>query len=269
MTDRKAFLQHIALQTLKVSLAGGYWTPEGDRVDLSSSLARSMSNKVSIPPDLELAPLPQTSPMKTRIQVTEETTLQAAERIYHRDEMPLALNFANGVQAGGGFLLGADAQEESLCRCSSLYMTLIGDPMYRFHKSTNSTDSSDWAILSPEVPVFATEEGVLRSDPWTCGFLTCAAPIATAETKGQASELMVSRIDRVLHIAQHYGYGTLVLGAWGCGAFGNDPERIAGIFQHAMQGRFMGQFDEVVFAISDPNPKSHCHRSFQATFPAV
>ena len=223
-------------------------------------------NKTSIPPEQELDQLPEPPPSQTRIQVTNETTLQAAERIYQKGEMPLALNFANGIQPGGGFLLGADAQEESLCRCSSLYMTLLGDPMYKAHKARKDTDCSDWAILSPEVPVFAREDGVLRSDPWTCGFLTCAAPNATAETQDRAAGLMVSRIDRVLHIALHYGYGTLILGAWGCGAFGNDPERIAGIFRHALHGRFADQFDEVVFAISDPNPEPHCHRSFQSTF---
>ena len=170
MTDRKGSLQHFALQTLKISLAGGYKAANGRRVDLSSELAMAQRNKTSIPPEQELDPLPEPSPSQPQVQVTNETALQAAERIYHKGEMPLALNFANGIQPGGGFLLGADAQEESLCRCSSLYMTLLGDPMYTAHKARKDTDCSDWAILSPEVPVFAREDGVLRSPPGPVAF---------------------------------------------------------------------------------------------------
>jgi len=62
---------------------------------------------------------------------------------------PAALNFANGIHPGGGFLHGARAQEEALCRSSALYETLVGDPMYVYHAARPRPDSSDWVIYSP------------------------------------------------------------------------------------------------------------------------
>ena len=62
---------------------------------------------------------------------------------------------------------------------------------------------------------------------------------------------MRRRIHRVLDIACSYGYTTLILGAWGCGAFGNDPASVANDFRDALLGDFAGNFETVVFAIAD------------------
>lgn len=70
----------------------------------------------------------------TRVQVTNESTLQAARRLVDDGMRPLSLNPANGVNPGGGFLHGAHAQEEALCRSSALFQTLVGDPMYDHHR---------------------------------------------------------------------------------------------------------------------------------------
>ena len=66
----------------------------------------------------------------------------------------------------------------------------------------------------------------------------------------------------MLAIAAAYDYSALVLGAWGCGAFGNDPGRTAQDFHTALAGEFAGAFAEVVFAIADWSPE----RSFLAPF---
>ena len=80
-----------------------------------------------------------------------------------------------------------------------------------------------------------------------------------------AGDLLQSRIRRVLAIAAAYGYQALVLGAWGCGAFGNDPARTARDFHAALAGDFAGAFAAVVFAITDWSPE----RRFLAPFAAV
>ena len=96
---------------------------------------------------------------ETRVQVTNETTLGASLRFVERGLRPLALNFANGIHPGGGFLGGARAQEEVLCRSSALYQTLVDDPMYEEHRKRPLPDSTDWAIYSPDVPVFRADDG--------------------------------------------------------------------------------------------------------------
>ena len=116
--------------------------------------------------------------VETHIQVSNETTILAAQRLSENGLRPLALNFANAIQPGGGFLHGALAQEETLCRSSALYATPVGDPMYEAHNQRPLPDSTDWAIYSPEVPFFRTDEGTALEQPWLLSILTCAAPCA-------------------------------------------------------------------------------------------
>lgn len=256
----------LANRALKVSRHKMYISPDGHRVDLQEMIKHSQHGKVSIPPWRTLPEIPSDVHEDTKIEVVCETTLRAARRLYNEGEMPMALNFANGFQPGGGFLLGANTQEESLCRCSALYLTLLGDGMYTWHSKTGSPDFSNWAILSPEVPVFANEQGKFETNPWTLGILTSAAPVATEENKLHCATLMRSRIDRLLHIAVHHGYGSLVLGAWGCGTFGNDPHLIAKAFHECLYGRFKGLFDRIVFAIVDDVPEYPCFEAFLGKF---
>jgi uncharacterized protein (TIGR02452 family) len=173
----------------------------------------------------------------------------------------LALNFANGVHPGGGFLSGSRAQEEVLCRSSALFATLEGDPMYAAHARRPLPDSSDWAILSPDVPVFRDDDGRPLPAPWPLAMLTCAAPYAPRVGTDASADLMGARIRRVLAIARAYEYSALVLGAWGCGAFSNDPWRIAGHFREALAAQ-AGAFTAVVFAIADWSPERRFLRPF-------
>ena len=168
---------------------------------------------------------------------------------------PLALNFANGIEPGGGFLRGARAQEEVLCRSSALYQTLVGDPMYQVHRRRPRPDSTDWAIYSPGVPVFRLDDGTALQHPWLLSVITCAAPYAPDIGQPLSGDLLQQRIRRVLAIAWSYGHAALVLGAWGCGAFANDPHRTARDFRQALEHDFRGAFAYIVFAITDWSPE--------------
>jgi uncharacterized protein (TIGR02452 family) len=239
---------------LAAAETGAYRDAAGRLVDWGDDVARARAAKRSLPPEAQLsdggpAPFPQ-----TRVQVANETTLLAARRLTDAGERVLALNFANGIHPGGGFLGGARAQEEVLCRSSALYATLQGDPMYAAHQRRPQPDSTDWAILSPDVPVFRDDQGTALDTPWTLSILTCAAPYAPALGQPRAGDLLEARIRRVLAVARAFGYSALVLGAWGCGAFRNDPERTARDFKTAI-GEHAGGFAEVVFAISDWSPE--------------
>lgn len=230
---------------------GFYVTKAGQQIVLSDAIQAASAAKMSIDPNTTLLRNERSAFNETWVQVANETTLGASLRFVDRGLRPLALNFANGIQPGGGFLVGATAQEEVLCRSSALYQTLLGDRMYEEHRKRQLPDSTDWAIYSPHVPVFRMDNGTELPRPWLLSFLTCAAPYAPAIGQPQAGYLLQQRIHRVLAIARAYGYSALVLGAWGCGAFANDPRRTAIAFRQALEHEYSGAFSDVVFAIAD------------------
>ena len=245
---------------------GTYQADSGKTVDWRDQVEAACAARCSIPPDGNL-PCPEAKRIPvTRVQVTNETTLSAARRLVETGMRPLALNFANGIHPGGGFLNGARAQEETLCRSSALYLTLVNDPMYTAHRQRPQPDSTDWAIYSPDVPVFRNDDGSALEEPWLLSFVTCAAPYAPALGQMVARSLLKSRIRRVLAIAQAYEYVALVLGAWGCGAFGNDPHSTAVDFREALEGDFSSVFSDVVFAITDWSPQRQFLGPFRDVF---
>ena len=288
--------KELGLTAVVAAASGHYLNARGERVDWSQAVARAIAAKVSIPPEAALPATPplravagaaatipaeltpsaparltppaaaRSQPAMTRVQVANETTRVAARRLQAAGQRVLALNFANGVQPGGGFLNGARAQEEGLCRSSALHATLHGDSMYPAHRQRPLADSSDWAILSPRVPVFRADDGIPEDTPWELCFLTCAAPYAPHLGQPRARDLLRQRIHRVLAIAAAYGYPALVLGAWGCGAFGNDTARTARDFHAALAGDYAGTFAEVVFAIADWSPERQFLGPFAAQF---
>ena len=245
---------------------GYYLNRSGHRVDWRLLVQSARAAKRSIAPDDQL-PIAKLQPEpQTRVQVTNETTLQASRRLVEAGLRPLALNFANGVRTGGGFLGGARAQEEVLCRSSALYLALVDDPMYEYHAQRPRPDSTDWAIYSPDVPVFREDDGTELDQPWLLTFVTSAAPYAPAIGQPESGDLLQKRILRVLAIASAYGHRTLVLGAWGCGAFGNDTHRTAADFRRALESDFAGSFSYVVFAVTDWSPNRRFLGPFRDAF---
>lgn len=235
-------------------------------VDLSDAVAFAMSAKQSLEPTATLPKRDSRDFPETTVQVTNETTLGASRRLIAGGLRPLALNFANGISPGGGFLHGARAQEENLCRSSALYLTLEGDPMYEAHLQRPRPDSTDWMILSPDVPVFREDDGTDLEQPWNLSFLTSAAPVASRVGMDESAALLRRRIHRVLAVARAFDYGALVLGAWGCGAFGNDPRRTAEDFREALQNEYAGAFSDIVFAITDWSPERKFLGPFRDVF---
>ena len=245
------FAAMLGRTAVEASNVGHYEDAKGNPVHWGDLVEQARAQKQSISPE---DPLPDRDAVfhpATRVQVVNETTLQAARRLIDAGHRPLALNFANGVQPGGGLLHGARAQEEVLCRSSALYSTLVDDPMYNHHRDRPLLDSTDWAIHSPDVPVFRTDEGWPLDEPWLLSFITSAAPYAPGVGQPESQDLLARRIHRVLAIASAFGYETLVLGAWGCGAFGNDPYRAALDYRACLETDFAGHFAEIVFAITD------------------
>ncbi|MCA9011263.1 MAG: TIGR02452 family protein [Planctomycetaceae bacterium] len=252
--------------TVKAVDSGYYENRAGEKVDWKQAIIDACLAKKTIPPWHDLSPNSHETFSRTRIQVSNETTFAAAVRLQNEGHIPLSLNFANGVTPGGGFLRGAIAQEESLCRISALFWTLLGDPMYLHHSYRDAPDSTDWAILSPRVPFFRSDSLEPFDEPLKLDFITCAAPFAPTIGKVTSAILLRHRILRLLTIARCSGYTSLVLGAWGCGAFGNDPHRTAEDFRSAIEKDFAGHFSTIVFAITDWSPERRFLAPFRAVF---
>ena len=195
--------RELGRSAVSISKSGSYRNRAGDQVDLKQLVDDAVANKVSIPPEQSLPLSAGEAFDETAVQVTNETTLIAAQRLTQSGLEPLALNFANGVNPGGGFLSGSRAQEEVLCRSSGLYLTLLDDPMYEHHREREQPDSTDWSIYSPQVPVFRTDSGTELDRPWLLSFLTCAAPYAPTIGQPLSGDLLERRIHRVLAIGRH------------------------------------------------------------------
>jgi uncharacterized protein (TIGR02452 family) len=140
--------------------------------------------------------------------------------------------------------------------------------MYAEHQKRPLPDSTDWAIYSPRVPVFRMDGGTELQRPWLLSFITCAAPYAPDIGQPQSRFLLQKRIRRVLEIARAFRYSALVLGAWGCGAFENDPLLTAVDFREALEYDYSGAFSEVIFAITDWSPERRFLRPFRDVFAA-
>jgi len=138
----------------------------------------------------------------------------------------LVLNLANPVNPGGGVRNGALAQEEDLCRKSSLLLSLEGKaaaPYYAYNQSLHTYMGSDAVIIHPQVEVIKDERGNLLPETAVVAVMTCAAPNLIDGMEGmsqaQYEEMLLTRITGMLKVAAHLGYRRLVLGAFGCGAF--------------------------------------------------
>ena len=210
--------------------------------------------------------------------VEAASSLQSA-RVHRGGGRVAVLNFANPVNPGGGVTRGARAQEEDLCRCSSLYPCLcdgrVADAYYGYHRALRAPEGSDRLIYTRDVPVFKEGDPVpqlLAMQDWfNVDIITCAAPYLPGMTgvkPAPLQELFKRRIRCILEAAIDNRAEVLILGAFGCGAFGNDPRVIASFFKEVLDSaEFKNAFREVVFAIiEDHNSNGRNFKAFQSVF---
>ncbi|MGH3390814.1 MAG: TIGR02452 family protein [Actinomadura sp.] len=262
----------IAQETVAILDRGSYVAPSGRTVDITGRLASAVAaTRLYRPAEpAALTEWPGTG-TATRVEVTGETTLAAARRLVTTgaDEV-CCLNFASAKNPGGGFLNGAHAQEEGLARSSGLYASLrTAREFYDFHRAQGDLLYSDHMIYSPGVPVFRDDAGMLLEEPYDVAFVTSPAPnrgaVRDAATAARIPEVLRSRAAKILALACDNGHRRLVLGAWGCGVFRNDPAEVATAFAGLLRGDglFAGRFDHVVFAVWDTAPGAPRHAAFQ------
>ena len=161
------------------------------------------------------------------------------------------LNFASYRHPGGGFITGAWAQEEAICHDSTLYNVLCEFEEFYVEneKKLNNSLYTDRAIFSPKI-VFERDEKSAE-----CDVITCAAPnFGAARGRGITAEqnesALKQRADLVISIAEENGCDTMILGAWGCGVFGQDPRLVSRLFKERLA---KSSVKKAVFAIPGNN----------------
>ncbi|RSS85579.1 TIGR02452 family protein [Streptomyces sp. WAC05292] len=205
-------LREIARENATILAAGGYRTRSGRLVSVAAALEESKAGTRLYGPN-QVIPDEQLSAgaHDTAIEVTAESSTAAARRLVEAQDGPhpvAVLNFASARNPGGGYLRGAKAQEEALCRASALYETLLMAPgYYEVHRAGHSAFYTDRVIHSPGVPVFRDDRGELLDTPFRAGFLTSPAPNAGTirrqepERAPDIPAALARRAERVLETA--------------------------------------------------------------------
>jgi len=200
-----------------------------------------------------------------KIVVSKSTSFGAARK--YNGEIAV-LNFASATNPGGGVTHGSFAQEECLCRCSTLYNNLIlkeaADKFYLPHRSGLSPLHNDDIIYTPGVVVFKSDDYKDYGTTKNVNIITCAAPNLRENPKNEFNsenttvpatisdddllELHKQRGRKILSVAAANKNDYVVLGAFGCGAFRNDPKIVAEAYKQILP-EFKNAFKVIEFAV--------------------
>jgi len=255
----------IAKETLAILKKKEYTAPSGKVVNLSKEIDFAVQNTVIHEGDVDqITHIFYKDPV---IEVTNETTSQAAVRLAKLGKTNIvALNFASAKNPGGGFISGALAQEEDLCRASGLYVCTKSKPMfYNRNILCEDTFYTDDIIYSPNVPFFRDDHNIFLEEPYLLSIVSSPAPnIRSLTSEGLDSildDVFTKRTMKILEVASRHYHKNIVLGAWGCGAFGNDPKRVAASFMKSLKE--FPVFEHVCFAVYDTREPPVLYETFK------
>ena len=213
--------------------------------------------------------------MPARIIVSKKRTFEAASSYTGQGDKLCVLNFASASNPGGGVVNGSSAQEESLCRVSTLYFTLDTDEnwkrFYKPHRMSHDPIHNDDILYTPDIVVFKTDsstpERMPESDWFNCDVITCAAPNlrenpANRYNNGDGRERLLLSDDELTRVhrkrdrkifdaAVQNKVDVLVLGAFGCGAFRNSPNVVADVML-TLAKEYKYAFKTIEFAVYCP-----------------
>ena len=193
----------------------------------------------------------------------QETQLRGCKRLLNLSDLRTKFCLCN--QPRGGVAWGSTAQEECLCRCSTLYANLtvreVWQPFYEAHREQHNQLYNDDCIYTPDVVVFKTdvrEPELMHPDDWRrVNIITCAAPNLRPDRNGNMQvhinnkelfDLHVKRMRRILTITAMKENAVVILGAYGCGAFRNPPGVVASAMRQVIE-EFRYHFRVIEFAV--------------------
>lgn len=183
---------------------------------------------------------------KQNIRVIKSGTIQAALGVISKGKRVAILNFADPYVRGGLVLQGETTQEECICRCTNLYDALGKQEClkeyYKYNSDLFSLNSSDRIIYSKDVTIIKGEDYDILDNTPNVDVITCPAPMSCDDIL-----IFEQRIRCILGVVYFYGVDILILGAWGCGAFGNSAELVSQAFKNVLDKYKL--FDDIIFAI--------------------
>lgn len=258
-------MAEIAQETVDFIHAGGYLKHKFNTDIFKAVLYTPNKLKqlsVNVPNDTQNA----------NITIYNQDTCECAKR-FVSSGYTCILNFASAKHVGGGFLGGAIAQEECICRMSTLYASINSNDAkeYYIHNNQNSDIQpmySDYTIFSPCVEVIRDSQYNLLHNPYTISAIT--SPAVNVHRARSCSHIeifncMLQRAEYVLKIAVDNKVENLILGAWGCGVFGNNPKNVAQQFKYLLfEKGYIKCFENVSFAVYDRHGDTF--KAFKETF---
>lgn len=180
------------------------------------------------------------------------------------------LNFASAYNPGGGFLNGALAQEEALCYSSNLYYLQLQyeNEFYKYNKNLKTKMYSDRMIYTPDTVFIRNSNYDYLPQPVLANILTVpAVNIKAAKNNRENIEecmiVMKNRMRKILSVFASEGNDRIILGAFGCGVFGNNPETIAKWWKELLDEGWKYQFKEVIFAVYDTSLNQNTYNTFK------
>jgi uncharacterized protein (TIGR02452 family) len=265
----------LAQETVRIAQAGTYQI-SGTAVNIADAIAHTNKNSLLIlqtqAEQLERDFTPKTG--DTAVELRSESTLSAILRLGRQSKKVGVLNFASAKNPGGGFLNGALAQEESLAASSALYLSQLECPVYyETNRACRSMMYTDCAIWSPDTVFFRDDRGALLNTPVTASVLTLPAVnygqvLTHGENTVTAKATMKRRMKIALAIFADQDCDTLILGAYGCGVFRNDPGDVAKWWSELLT-EYGGHYKTVIFSILDHSPKLDVFTAFERMIPAT
>lgn len=222
-----------------------------------------------------------------KITVSTKRSYAAAEA--YKDKKVCVLNFASASNPGGGVEKGASAQEECLCRTSTLYFSLntkeMWDGFYGPHRRMRNPIHNDDIIYTPDVVVFKTDTDKpvrRKEEEWfKVDVISCAAPnlrnmpsnsynsgdgdIPVRPTDEELYQIQFRRFKRILEVAAAMKEEVLILGAFGCGAFENNPSVVAKAAKDAVE-LYKKNFEIIEFAVFCTPDRKENYEAFRKAF---
>ena len=229
---------------------------ENDEI-LKKNIQESISNTKFY--DAEDYPnLPEKICDKTKITVNQRKTFETALNLRGQNLKIAVHNFASATNPGGGVIWGSRAQEESLCRCSTLFPVLNTKEnwtrYYNFHRQRNDSIYTDACIYSPNIFICKSDidlpQRLPQSDWFNVDVMTIAAPNLRKMNLSDDELLQIheKRLRHMFTVLAHHEVEIFITGAFGCGAFRNNPYVVAQAYKNVLKD-FDGHFKEIIFAV--------------------